>query len=265
MFPVLMLVSVNYQRSQAGPMKRAQEAVGDLTTIVHESVDGAVVVKAFGAAALERERFDRQAETLRQAKLVTVRQRARFTAIFGLIPNLASLLLLVVGAYRVRSGAVTLGDVSSVLYLFTLLVWPLAVVGYMMGDMTHGYSGWVRVRAMLDSANPSAILPGVPPAGEAVSLRGVGFAYEDGRDVLNEVHLSPCLSARSLHSSVRRVPGRRRSWSCWPVFAHRTEAPSPPLVERGAWCFRNRSCLPVLCSTTLTCPARARFTWCNGR
>lgn len=190
MFPLLMLVSVNYQRSQTGPMQRAQEAVGDLTNIVHESVDGAVVVKAFGAAALERERFDRQAETLRQAKLVTVRLRARFTALFGLIPNLASLLLLVVGAYRVRSGAITLGDVSSVLYLFTLLVWPLGVVGYMMGDMTHGYSGWVRVRAMLDSANPSAILPGVPPAGEAVSLCGVGFAYTDGRDVLNDVHLS---------------------------------------------------------------------------
>ena len=151
-----MFIGIGYQRRVTTPMRNAQEAVGDLTSVVHESVDGAVVVKAFGAAEFERQRFDRQAEILRTAKVVTVQMRATFSAVSGLIPNLASLVLLVVGAYRVRAGAVSLGDVSSVLYLFTLLVWPLSVVGYMMGDMTHGYSGWVRVHDMFDSVDPMA-------------------------------------------------------------------------------------------------------------
>ena len=193
MFPLLMLVNVAYQRSLTIPMKDAQEAVGDLTSIVHESVDGAVVIKAFGAADFECERFNTQAEALRQAKLVVVRLRALFAGLSGLIPNLASLLLLVVGAYRARSGDVTLGGVSSVLYLFTLLIWPLGVVGYMMGDMTHGYSGWMRVRGMLGSIDPLTKQLGVAPTGEAVRLVGVGFSYDDGRDVLDDVHLSVAL------------------------------------------------------------------------
>ena len=56
--------------------------------------------------------------------------RATFEALLDAVPNLANVVLVVVGAYRVRSGALTVGDVASFVYLFTLLVLPLRLIGF---------------------------------------------------------------------------------------------------------------------------------------
>lgn len=189
LFPVLTVINVTYQRRLMAPMKDAQDAIGRMTGVVHESFDAAVVVKAFGVADGEQSRFVKQAEGLRDAKVRVVFLRALFDAAVGAIPNLAGIVLLVVGAYRVRSGAVTLGGLSGVLYLFTLLVWPLRVVGYMLGDMTHGVAGWDRVQRMLASVDPIRVPPGIPAPGFAVRLKDVGFSYVADRPVLSGVDL----------------------------------------------------------------------------
>jgi ATP-binding cassette, subfamily B, bacterial len=189
MFPLLTLVNVSYQRRLNGPMGEAQAALGHVTAVVNESVDGAVVVKAFGIASTERQGFGQRCEELRAAKVRVVSLRATFQAVVSLVPNLASILLLVVGAYRVRSGDLTIGQLSGVLYLFTLLVFPLAVVGYMLGDMTHGLAGWDRVQGLLNSTDPDVVLPGRTTSGEAARLSHVAFGYDEDRPVLRDINL----------------------------------------------------------------------------
>lgn len=189
LFPVLTLVNVAYQRRLMAPMRDAQHAIGRMTEVVHESFDAAVVVKAFGVAEIERTRFVAEAERLRDAKVRVVFLRALFDAAVGAVPNLAGIVLLVVGAYRVRSGDVTLGGLSGVLYLFTLLVWPLRVVGYMLGDMTHGVAGWDRVQSLLASPDPETARPGTPPVGLGARAKGVEFSYVADRPVLCGVDL----------------------------------------------------------------------------
>ena len=70
---------------------------------------------------------------LRDAKIRVARLRATFEALLDAVPALANVALVVVGAYRVQAGAATVGDVTSVVYLFTLLVWPLRLIGFVLG------------------------------------------------------------------------------------------------------------------------------------
>jgi ABC-type multidrug transport system fused ATPase/permease subunit len=117
--------------------------------------------------------------------------RATFEALLDGVPNLANVLLVVVGAYRVRAGAATVGDIASFVYLFTLLVWPLRLIGFVLGDLPRSLAGWTRIRGILADpvpADPATTL-GRAAAGTGIALRGVHYAFDDGRDVLAGIDL----------------------------------------------------------------------------
>jgi ABC-type multidrug transport system fused ATPase/permease subunit len=192
LFPVLIGINILYQRRVDPPASVAQERIGDVTALVHESFDGIMVVKALGAEHHQRGRLQDEAAQLRDAKVLVATMRATFEALLDAIPSLANVLLVVIGAYRVQAGALTIGDITAFVYLFTLLVWPLRLIGFMLGDLPHSLAGWTRIRRILADPAPvgPAIAVGTAPAGVGVALRGVRYAYDEGRDVLSGVDLT---------------------------------------------------------------------------
>ena len=192
LFPVLTGLNIAYQRRVDRPAREAQDHLGALSALVHESVDGALVVKALGAEAGEQARFAIKATQLRDAKVKVAVLRATFEAVLDVIPALANLLLLVIGAIRIRSGDLTIGAVTSFIFLFTILVWPLRMIGFQLGELPHALAGWDRIRGML--ADPIVRQPGdaitAAPAGFGVALSHVSFSYEPGRAVLRDIDLA---------------------------------------------------------------------------
>ena len=126
-FPLLIALNVTYQRRVDKFYDAAQEELGKLSEAVHESFDGVTVVKSFGAESRETERLSVIASRLRNARFGAIRLRSTFEALLDGVPTVVNIVLLVAGAYRVRSGAMTIGELTSFIYLFTLLVFPLAI------------------------------------------------------------------------------------------------------------------------------------------
>jgi ABC-type multidrug transport system fused ATPase/permease subunit len=171
--------------------EQAQEKLGQVSSIVHESFDGALVVKALGREREEVAKLSTKAAELRDAKVHLARMRATFEALLDGVPGLANVFLLAIGARRVASGAITIGDVSSFVYLFTLLVWPLRMIGFVLGELPRSLAGWERVTAVLREPVPDSPehAMGRAAPGVGVALDDVTFAYEPGRDVLAGVTL----------------------------------------------------------------------------
>ena len=113
LFPLLIGINVYYQHRIDAPSELAQDRIGEVTELVHESFDGFMVVKALGAESHQSARMEAKAGALREAKVEVATMRATFEALLDGVPNLANVALVVVGAYRVRSGAATVGDVTS--------------------------------------------------------------------------------------------------------------------------------------------------------
>jgi len=115
--------------------------------------------------------------------------KGTFDSILDGIPALTNVALVLFGAYRIRAGVITIGELSSMIYMFTLLVFPLRLIGFALSALPHSIAGWNRVREVLDEAiahDPDLDIV-EPPAGIGLSLSNVSYEFEEGRPVLVDV------------------------------------------------------------------------------
>ncbi|MDG4796599.1 ABC transporter ATP-binding protein [Micromonospora sp. WMMD1082] len=196
-FPALFALNVAYSRRMAPRQARAQRLRAEVSGIAHESFDGALVVKTMGREAQETGRFAARAGQLRDALISVGRLRGIFDPMLETLPSLGTLAVLVVGAYRLRQGAIEVSELVSVAFLFTVLAFPVRAIGWVLAELPRSVAGWDRVRRVLDATgempygdtrpDPSVAAPAT------LTFSGVGFAYEPaeahlpGAEVLGEV------------------------------------------------------------------------------
>lgn len=191
-FPALVLLNVRYQRAIGDPAEAAQEQLGRVSAVAHESFDGALVVKALGAEALESQRFRSQVNALRDAKVRVASIRAAFEAVLDALPSLGTLVLLPIGAWRVDQGAITTGTIVSFVALFQLLVFPLRLIGYVLGELPRAVVGHDRIqRVLAEPTDPRhTIATSSAPrrtGGARLSVEHLAFAHEPALPVLVDI------------------------------------------------------------------------------
>ena len=74
---------------------------------------------------------------------------AFFGAFIESFPAVGTVVLLMVGALRLKGGAITPGDLVTVTYLLSLLAIPMRLMGWVFWDLAHSLAGWRRVEAVL--------------------------------------------------------------------------------------------------------------------
>ena len=190
--PILLVLNVGYQRRIDKHYDTAQHELGALSSAVHESFDGVMVVKAFGAEERETRRLSVISTRLKDARIRAVSARSTFEALLDGVPSLVNILLLVIGAMRVESKNMSVGELTSFIYLFTLLIFPLRIIGYVLSSVPHSASGYKRVREILDE--PVALDPQTMILKSSVELgvrlEGITFRFGDELpDVLKNITL----------------------------------------------------------------------------
>ena len=202
LFPGLALLNNAYTKKVERPASAAQARVGDVSAVAHESFEGALVVKTLGLKDREVGRLREKAEQLRRERLVVGRLRAGFEPGLDALPNLGTIALLWLGAWRVSSGAVTTGELVQAMLLFGILAFPFRIVGFLLEELPRAVVANDRVQGVLaapERARPTSAAP-LPPGPLDVVLDSVGFAHGDDV-VLTEV------SARLAPSEVVALVG----------------------------------------------------------
>ncbi|MET9953070.1 ABC transporter ATP-binding protein [Streptomyces sp. NPDC006339] len=162
--PMVVLCSV-FERRYAVVARRAQDQVGDLTTVVEESVLGIRIVKGFGRHRSQAEAFRTLAELLRTTELGKARLLAGIWALITLLPELAVGAALVVGTVQVADGELSAGTLVAFLSTALALRWPVESIGFLLAMSQEAATATERYFEVMDAAEESETAPGRPGAG----------------------------------------------------------------------------------------------------
>ncbi|NUR25560.1 MAG: ABC transporter ATP-binding protein [Catenulispora sp.] len=161
--------------------RAAQDQAGDVATLVEESALGIRAVKAFGRQGLLFGQFDARAKQLRKLELQKIRTLSELWAVFALQPQTVLSLCVLIGAYAVSSGALSLGTLVAFISLYLTLLWPIESMAWLMAQSQEANSAAERIWEVLDTVPAIADADDVRSAdrqrGGELVFENVSFHY----------------------------------------------------------------------------------------
>jgi subfamily B ATP-binding cassette protein MsbA len=170
--------------------RERQTKVGRLNALLHETIQGNRVVKAFGMEDYERRRFAAEGWGLLRLHMRTT--MIRNVPITEVVAGVSTALVLVYGGTTVIEGTRTVGGFMSFLTTLLLCYQPYKKLLRVNFTIQQGLAGADRVFGVLDVRNEvedranARILTGVH---QDIALRDVRFGY-DQQVVLHRVNLT---------------------------------------------------------------------------
>ncbi|MGN5637502.1 ABC transporter ATP-binding protein, partial [Streptomyces sp. AC154] len=148
----LMIVCSVFEAKYSLVARSAQDQVGDLTTVVEESVLGIRIVKGFGRHRSQALAFRALARRLRATELDKARLLAGIWALITTIPELAIGAALVLGTIEVADGGLSAGTLVAFLSTALALRWPVESIGFLVAMCQESASATDRFFEVMDVA-----------------------------------------------------------------------------------------------------------------
>jgi subfamily B ATP-binding cassette protein MsbA len=170
---------------------KSQESMGDISVILHETISGSRIVKAFGMEEYEKERFSRENIRYFRYLMKSVMVRALSSPMMEFLGGIAIVFVILYGGYRVIEGVSTPGEFFSFLGALLLLYEPIKRLSRVNNVVQEGIAAATRIYDILDTSpgiqdQPDAI--DLPPIQRELELRNVQFRY-DNEPVLKDINL----------------------------------------------------------------------------
>jgi ATP-binding cassette subfamily B protein len=195
--PFITAAAWLYSRRYDRGTRELQEAWGQASTLVEETVSGIRVVKGLGAGDALLGRFrGRSAEVMRRA-LHLARLDAVFIPLLEMLPLLGIAAVLWLGGRATIDGSLTVGSFVAFNAYVVMLVWPLRVLGQRVTTVQKALAASSRIADVLE-AEPRLREPRHPqeldhPARGDIRLDEVRFGHDGDRAVLDglDLHVAP--------------------------------------------------------------------------
>ena len=169
----------------------SQAAFSELNNKVQESVSGIKVTKSFGYQSDELASFQEVNDLTFQKNLQTMKYDSLFDPMVLLFVGSSYALTLLVGAFMVQAGQVTVGNLVTFISYLDMLVWPLMAIGFLFNITQRGKVSYQRIESLLSQESPvkdpESPLDGIENGRLDYAIDS--FAFED-EETLQDIHFS---------------------------------------------------------------------------
>ena len=169
----------------------SQAAFSELNNKVQESVSGIKVTKSFGYQSDELASFQEVNDLTFQKNLQTMKYDSLFDPMVLLFVGSSYALTLLVGAFMVQAGQVTVGNLVTFISYLDMLVWPLMAIGFLFNITQRGKVSYQRIESLLSQESPvkdpESPLDGIENGRLDYAIDR--FAFE-GEETLRDIHFS---------------------------------------------------------------------------
>lgn len=187
--PVIISYSGIFYHLIAKNFNAADEAEGELSTVVQENATGVRVVRAFGREQFEIQRFDEKNTIFADLwiKLGTI--SGLYWGIGDLIAGLQVMCIIIFGVIEAVNGRISTGEFIAFASYNTTLVWPIRSMGRVLSEMSKTGVSFDRVNYILHAEEEDET-DGIIPDSAEIAFHDVSFFYEKDSYVLKHLSFS---------------------------------------------------------------------------
>jgi subfamily B ATP-binding cassette protein MsbA len=195
--PVVVLSARRIGRGVRRTTRRGQDKLAEIQNILHETITGNRIVKAFGMEMWEMNRFRRAARRLFDANLKSVKVQAISSPLMDLIASIAIALLLLLGRESIKYKQMTAGSFITFLIAVFTLYDPVRKFAAFYNSFQQALGASEEIFKFMDAVDDvqekkrAFVLKGFS---EGIRFENVGFAYasEEGetKQVLQGINLT---------------------------------------------------------------------------
>ncbi len=147
--------------------KRSQEAIGELVTVLSESIQGAKIVQSFNLKEFQTTRFYGKNQSFFDNTVKAARHEALLSPILALIGASGIAAVMWIAGYQVVHKFMTIGSLTSFVIALLLLYSPIKNIGRINGVIQPALAAATRIFEVLDKK------PDLTEADDAIELNSI--------------------------------------------------------------------------------------------
>jgi len=194
--PFIIFSAVRIGRRVRTTTRHGQDQLADVQNILHETITGNRIVKAFGMESWEVARFRRAAQQLFRANLRSVAAAAISSPLMDIFGAVAIALLLLLGRGRIAHNDFTLGAFVTFVAAVIALYNPVRKFAVFNNSFQQALGASSQLFQFIETADDVVDKPGAKPLprfSQSVRFDGVCFSYQgdgaDSREILRGIDL----------------------------------------------------------------------------
>jgi subfamily B ATP-binding cassette protein MsbA len=193
--PFIILSAWRIGRRVRSTTRRGQDKLADIQNILHETITGNRIVKAFSMEGWEFARFRNAAQRLFRANLRSVAAAAISSPLMDIFGAIAIALLLLLGREQIVHGWMTTGDFFVFIVAVFKLYDPVRKFALFHNSFQQAIGASSEIFKFMDVQDEVRDKPGapvLPPFSKKITFKDVSFCYDSEgvqREVLRNIGL----------------------------------------------------------------------------